>query len=172
MVAGAGSATTGVSFSPANRRRAILRLCLIIGSGSRSNRLQLVTHVVHLQRADRVDRARSQPRVVAAEQRLHGLFRGIERSAHEAIGEVDALGGRDLGIEQRHEQLPKLRRQDVVEQLERVRSHEFVGRSEADVGVVQAHVRQQQRHQAEDSIELLLHRALHRLDHGIVLLQP
>ena len=71
-------------------------------------------------------------------------------------------------VEKRHEHLPQLRLQHVVEELERIGADDRVRRAEADVGVVETRLREEQRHQPEDALQLLLHRVPQRLQHRIV----
>ena len=98
-------------------------------------------------------------------------MRRLERSADEPVRNLDPLLHRHLRIQHRHQHVPQLRLQDVVEELERIGAHRGVRRAHADVGIVQPGLRQQQRHQPENPFELLLHGVPQRLDDRVSLLQ-
>ena len=76
----------------------------------------------------------------------------------EAVGQPDPLGDADAGIEEGHEHAAELRPQDVVEELQGVVVDHRVGGLQSEVGAVQIVARVEQAQQAEDSLQLVLHR--------------
>ena len=84
---GAGSCDDGRggSILPASRRRATWTLSCSTGSPLDLEPDQLVFEAAELQRPDRVDRARTQPRVLARQQRPDRLLRRLQRRADDAV---------------------------------------------------------------------------------------
>jgi hypothetical protein len=133
------------------------------GVGARLHAPQLGTEFVEAQRADRIHRARAEPRVRAREQRRHGLAGVAHRRPDQPIGPRDPLLDRDVRIDERQQQVAQVRRQDVFEKLQRVCPNGGDRRPHADVGVVHRHLREQQLDQPEDPLDLLFHWRRQRL---------
>ena len=132
---------------------------------------QLVFEAPDLQRPDRVDRAGTQPRVLARQQRPERRLRRLHRRADDAVGDRDALVDGDLRVQERNQYLPQLGAQHIVQELERVCADDWVGCAETHVCVVEPAFRIEERHQPEHSLQLLFHRVPQRLQHWIGFLQ-
>ncbi len=71
---------------------------------------------------------------------------------------MPALCGRDTAVEQRHDQLPQLRRQHRFEELDGVVVHDWVPRGQPHVGAVHVAAWVEDGEQPENALGFLLHR--------------
>ena len=156
--------------SPASLCRAACRLTKR-GIGRRLEPLQLALEAVQLQRADRVDRARAQPRVLARRAASRPPARRSRAARRRAGSRARSGSRRSPGC---RAAAPARRRRSGFSMLSRNSSAlaRTVGLVEAhaDVRIVQSGALEQQRHQPEYPLELLLHRLPQRLEQPDVVL--
>ncbi len=125
-----------VSGSPESRWSAAWTISRSAGSDDIGQLLQLAFEAVQVQRADGVDGARSQPASSLASSVAIACSAVSSGAPTSWLASRDALVDGDLAVEERQQQAPKSGLQHVVEELERVRAHGWIGRSHADIGIV------------------------------------
>ena len=91
--------------------------------GSLRELLKIRFEIMEPERANRIHATPPQPGVFARQQCRNGLFRGLEWRADELVRHTNPLFDGDVAVDQREEEPPQIRLEDVIEVLECVLAH-------------------------------------------------